>query len=119
MAKDQEYNRLIHKNRWLKLRKWKLSVNPVCERCNEKPATEIHHIKPVEDAIGRERYNLMYDPHNLKALCHDCHVLTHTELGRSGKQHAKRKAAEQLKDFCKKFLIFEIMLKVLTRGGVF
>lgn len=97
MAKDKEYNKLIHKNKWLKLRKAKLSSNPICERCKEKPATEVHHIKPVEDGIGAERYRLMYDPHNLMALCHDCHILTHTEMGRSGKAHAKRKAKEQLK----------------------
>ena len=69
MAKDKEYNKLIHKNKWLKLRKAKLSSNPICERCKEKPATEVHHIKPVEDGIGAERYRLMYDPHNLMALC--------------------------------------------------
>ena len=62
MAKDKEYNKLIHKNKWLKLRKAKLSSNPICERCKEKPATEVHHIKPVEDGIGSERYRLMYDP---------------------------------------------------------
>jgi len=119
MAKDKEYNKLIHKTKWLKLRKAKLSSNPICERCKEKPATEVHHIKPVEDGFGTERYTLMYDPHNLMALCHDCHILTHTEMGRSGKKHAKRKAATQLKDFCKKFLICEILFKMLTGAVVF
>ena len=119
MAKDKEYNKLIHKNKWLKLRKAKLSSNPICERCKEKPATEVHHIKPVEDGIGAERYRLMYDPHNLMALCHDCHILTHTEMGRSGKAHAKRKAKEQLKDFREKFLLLQIFAQMLIGAGNF
>lgn len=69
------------------------------------PATEVHHIRPVEDGLTlQDKRALMYDPHNLMALCHACHVEVHKELGRSGKAHAKRKAAEQLRGFADKFL---------------
>ena len=90
MAKDKEYNKLIHKNKWLKLRKAKLSSNPICERCKE-----------------------------MMALCHDCHILTHTEMGRSGKAHAKRKAKEQLKGFQEKFLLLQIFAQMLIGAGNF
>lgn len=109
MAKDKKYNQLIHKNRWLRLRRAKLSDSPLCERCKESgkivPAKEVHHVTPVEDALTEaEKERLMYDPHNLMALCHDCHVELHKQLGRSGKAYAKRKASEQLKRFADKFM---------------
>lgn len=109
MAKDKKYNELIHKNKWLRLRKAKLTAQPLCERCREngivRAATEVHHVKPVEDALtDAEKARLMFDPHNLMALCHDCHIEIHRQLGRSGKAHAKRRASEQLTRFVKKFL---------------
>ena len=120
MAKDKEYNKLIHKNRWLKLRKAKLTANPICERCKEKPAKEVHHIKPVEDGMTqREKHNLMYDFSNLQSLCHDCHVLTHTEMGRSGKAHAKRRAKDQLQGFCEKFIFLQIFAQMLNGAMIF
>ena len=120
MAKDKEYNRMIHKNRWLRLRKAKLSKNPICERCKAAPATEVHHIKPVEDGMTlREKNNLMYNFSNLQSLCHDCHITTHTEMGRSGKAHAKRRAKEQLKAFAEKFLTLQIFTQMLNGAGIF
>lgn len=96
MAKNPIYNRLIHTQRWALLRKRVLTERPVCQRCLEdgliaSPATEVHHITPCETAnTETEMARLMFDPHNLRALCHDCHVRTHTEMGRSGKAAAKR-----------------------------
>ena len=45
----------------------------------------------------------MYDPANLRALCHDCHVKTHTEAGRSGKEATKKRNGEQVAQVIKKF----------------
>lgn len=68
-------------------------------------ATEVHHVIPVEDGLTRaEKERLMYDYSNLRALCHDCHVRTHTEMGRCGKAQARNRAAEHLKRFKEKFL---------------
>lgn len=108
MAKDKEYNRLIHTARWLRLRRDVLTKHPVCQRCEQegriRPATEAHHVKPVEEAYtSAEKIQRMYDPYNLRALCHDCHVKTHTEAGRSGKKAAKRRNAEQLRQVMKRF----------------
>ena len=97
MAKDKDYRKLIHTTRWLRLRRDKLSDFPLCERCEQEgrvtAATEVHHIIPVENGLTRqEKERLMYDYTNLKALCHDCHVKTHTEMGRCGKEQAKSRA---------------------------
>ena len=53
MAKDADYRRLIHTARWLRLRRDTLTAHPLCERCQVDgyvtPATEVHHVRPVED----------------------------------------------------------------------
>ncbi len=108
MAKDKEYNRLIHTARWLRLRRETLTRHPLCQRCETEgrvtPATEVHHIRPVEEAIGQaERARLMYDPHNLRALCHDCHVRTHTEMGRCGREATRKRNERQVRDVVSRF----------------
>ena len=100
MAKDETYKRLINTARWQRLRKSVLTARPLCERCEVEgyttPACEVHHRVPVESAITpREKEQLMFDPANLEALCHDCHVIRHTELGRSGKEATKKRNEEQ------------------------
>ena len=109
MSKDKTYIRLIHTKRWLLLRRAKLTDEPLCERCKAEgrpiAASEVHHVVPVEDGLtNREKEALMFDYHNLQALCHACHIKIHTELGRSGKEHAKHRAFEHLQRFVKKFL---------------
>lgn len=108
MAKDKDYIKLIHTPRWLTLRRITLSARPLCERCQGEgyvtPATEVHHRMPVEYAVTyAEKRRLMYDPNNLVALCHDCHVKVHTELGRSGKEATKRRVAQQVQSIADKF----------------
>lgn len=108
MARDKDYMKLINTARWLKLRRDILSQNPICQRCQADnrvtAATEVHHIRPVEEAVTlSEKRQRMYDPTNLRALCHDCHVKTHTELGRCGKEATKRRNAEQVAQVIKKF----------------
>lgn|SRR5574344_51848 len=108
MAKDKEYQTLIHTTRWLSLRRDTLTAHPCCQRCASAglitAATEVHHINPVEEAYTRaERMRRMYDRHNLMALCHSCHVQIHTELGRSGKQANITRTGKQVKDIIKRF----------------
>jgi 5-methylcytosine-specific restriction protein A len=45
----------------------------------------------------------MYAPNNLCALCHDCHVKVHTELGRSGKEATRKRNDEHVAAVIKKF----------------
>lgn len=101
MAKDEDYKKLIHTPRWLRLRRAVLTAIPLCERCSAQgyitPATEVHHVRPVEYGVNySEKSRLMYDPGNLRALCHDCHVKAHIEMGRSGKEATRRRNDEQL-----------------------
>ena len=108
MAKDEVYIKQIHTNRWLRLRLAVLSAHPLCQRCEEEgrvsAATEVHHIRPVEEGTnGREKERLMFDPHNLRALCHNCHVLTHTEMGRSGRKANTERKARQAQEVCQRF----------------
>lgn len=109
MSRDKTYIKLIHKARWVKLRAAKLSESPLCERCKAegivRPATEVHHVIPVEDAPADwEKERLMYDMANLMSLCHGCHVEIHKMMGRGGKAYARRKAGEQLERFKNKFM---------------
>lgn len=108
MAKDKTYIQLINTTRWLRLRRDTLTKHPLCQRCEAEgritSATEVHHIRPVEEAVSMlDRRQRAYDPTNLRALCHDCHVKTHTELGRSGKEATKRRNEEHVKQITEKF----------------
>ena len=109
MAKDKDYQKMIHTSRWVRLRRDKLSDYPLCERCEEEGrhslAVEVHHVIPVEDGLTRqEKERLMFDYHNLRALCRDCHVKTHMEMGRSGKAYAERKRKSGIRRFIDKFI---------------
>jgi 5-methylcytosine-specific restriction protein A len=108
MAKDKDYIKLIHTERWLLLRRDTLTAHPLCQMCEDAgyvvPATEVHHRTPVEYGVSyADKVRLMYDPANLCALCHDCHVKVHTELGRSGKEATRRRNAEHVERIVKKF----------------
>lgn len=108
MAKDKDYQQLINSTRWLRLRRDVLTAHPLCQRCEDEgrltAATEVHHVRPVEEAItyGDKRQR-MYDPHNLRALCHDCHVKTHTEAGRCGKEATRRRNDKQVAQVIDRF----------------
>ncbi len=101
MAKSETYNKLIHTTRWLNLRASYLAAHPCCQDCERDglyvPATELHHVTPCEYATCRsEMERLMFDRNNLRALCHNCHVQAHVELGRSGRAASKRRNEQQL-----------------------
>ena len=55
MSKDKDYIRLIHDRRWLRLRRQRLTLHPVCEMCEKEgrvtAAVEVHHIVPVETGL--------------------------------------------------------------------
>ncbi len=109
MAKDKDYIRLIHTARWVHLRRDKLTAHPLCERCEElgkvTASAEVHHVIPVENGLSKqEKERLMFDSTNLMALCHECHVKIHTEMGRCGKTQAKNRAKEHLKRFVDRFM---------------
>ena len=104
MSKDPTYRKLINSQRWQQLRRATLKAHPLCEDCKAKgfvtSAHEVHHITPVE--YGRadaDKARLMFNPANLRALCHHCHVEAHKVLGRSGMAAMRRINQAHVKSF--------------------
>ena len=96
------YNRLINSTRWRAIRAQQLAEHPFCELCAKKgvyyPATEVHHIIPIDSArTEEEAERLAYDINsNLMSLCRKCHNAVHAaERSHSRKSHQKR-AEEEL-----------------------
>lgn len=107
--KNATYRRLITSTRWLRLRKTVLSHHPLCANCEANglyvPATELHHVRPVQTALSvAEAEALCFDAHNVRPLCHDCHVREHIRLGKSGREAAKNRTAEKLRAIRDKYL---------------
>ena len=66
--------------RWQKLRKQKLILNPICERCDKKgiknPAYMVHHKEHITD-LNYEDDNVFFNIDNTESLCLDCHNKEH------------------------------------------
>lgn len=97
---DTLYKRLIHSNRWRRLRDRVIRDNPVCADCGGL-AQEVHHIDPPDrhrdDPAELER--LMFDPDNLVPLCRRCHTGRHIMMGKwTGRRESFRRAAADRKD---------------------
>lgn len=89
---------MIQSRRWRELRRRVLTSRPCCERCAERglvtAAREVHHVLPVEHVTGpAAQEGRMFDPLNLMALCHACHVAVHEEMGRSGREAVRARNA--------------------------
>jgi 5-methylcytosine-specific restriction enzyme A len=75
-ARAQTVARSLYKTaQWSKLRRYALSLNPLCVYCAKTHrvalATVVDHIIPHKGDIA-----LFYDPHNLQCLCKKCHDST-------------------------------------------
>lgn len=91
MNKGKQYREHITSPRWRRLRKTKLTQQPMCEVCESKDiyrfATEVHHKTPVESvALSRDQELLMFNIDNLMSVCHECHVELHKTLGKNTKE---------------------------------
>ena len=69
-------NAFYHSSAWRRVRKLALQRdNFICQHCLKlgriKPATEVHHIKPLRDYP-----ELSLDVSNLIGLCWECHEMT-------------------------------------------
>lgn len=57
---------------WPKARRYKLAIDPLCERCGKHGMTtaadEVHHIVPIKDAP-----HLRLEASNLMSVCRPCH----------------------------------------------
>ena len=66
--KEQGWYHTPAHRRWRKL---VLQRDKICQNCKRRPATEAHHVKPLEDYP-----QLALDLNNGQGLCWDCHELT-------------------------------------------
>ena len=115
MAKDLEYRKMIQSRRWRRLRVAALRQHPYCEDCRQKGltvgATEVHHVTPVETgATKAEKESLMYNPANLRSLCHTCHVEIHRRMRVHTKETVKQRQSQRLQGILETFfpgVVFE------------
>lgn len=63
-----DFQYLYASPKWKVLQQNQLKQNPICQRCGQAQATEVHHIIP-----HRGDEELFFNPDNLVSLCHDCH----------------------------------------------
>ena len=99
---------MLHTQRWQDLRRQTLAAHPQCELCASERryrlATEVHHKVPVLSvADPARRHALMFDPGNLMALCHECHVAVHRSMGKQTKEESARRASNKLKDIMTRY----------------
>jgi 5-methylcytosine-specific restriction protein A len=109
MAKSEAYKALINTSRWRNLRWNQLRLQPLCQRClsagRYTPATQVHHVVPVESAPSREAMAaLAYDPTNLMSLCGPCHKAIHQSLATGTRSENEKRNTERAEDFNKRFL---------------
>ena len=109
MSRNPYYIKLIASKEWKKLRLMKLRANPLCEQCKNEglvvPATEVHHITPVESVAGESQmYSLMFQYSNLMSLCHACHSDIHRQMFSHSKQALKANQRRATESFVDKFL---------------
>ena len=99
MDNGKTYRKMIQSKRWVKVRRHQLAAHPLCEMCEREgrltPATEVHHVTPVEDVPVDRQMALMFDTHNLMSLCHRHHVEVHIEMGKGGCKERTRRATER------------------------
>lgn len=109
MSRNHEYVRLINSRRWRELRALKLHADPLCEECRRQgrlvPATEVHHIIPVETASSPDGMrSLMFQYANLRSLCHVCHAEAHRLLHSHSKASVKENNHRAAQRFREKYL---------------
>ena len=62
--------------RWKTLSRAYRRAHPLCQACEARLASEVHHIQPIALAPHRA-----YDWANLRALCPACHKAQHATRG--------------------------------------
>jgi 5-methylcytosine-specific restriction protein A len=98
--RKNEYLSYLNTPRWVRLREYKFSQNPLCELCEAKgivrQTDEVHHIIPVD--IDNPDDDVIYNYDNLQSLCYQCHDEVHNEINkRKGIMTKKQKILESIK----------------------
>ncbi len=105
---DTAYHRLLNTPRWRGLRAAQLGREPFCADCARhgvtEPATEVHHVVPVERERDPERMRrLAYDPMNLVSLCRRCHRERHRSMGSQTAEERLARARAEARAFWERF----------------
>lgn len=71
-SRDKDAQKFYNSAAWRATRKNKLAQNPICELCDRRIATEVHHDVPIRsnDPEAKEK-RLEYS--NLLSTCSPCH----------------------------------------------
>ncbi len=110
MGRNKEYRKLINSRKWQRLRLNALSkTNYLCAVCLKNdittPATEVHHITPVETGTNLlHMKQLCYDHNNLLAVCKECHKKEHIKLQSYTKNEVQKRNKKRTGDFASRFL---------------
>lgn len=77
--RKQQRQQLYNNKQWKTLSLWFRMENPICQMCNEKLTSDVHHIlSPFEQGISQaEAMRRLLDPTNLICLCRNCHNFIH------------------------------------------
>lgn len=107
--RNREYVALITSERWRLLRTKYIRSHPLCEDCQTAGlltfATEVHHVRPIEQGrTPSEMVRLAFDPTNLRALCHSCHVEAHRALNSHSRKAMQENNARVVERFAERFL---------------
>ena len=68
--------------RWQKLRRQKLLINPMCQRCEKKEKYVVAYIVHHKEHITEQNYeddNVFFNIDNLESVCLVCHNKIHFE----------------------------------------
>jgi 5-methylcytosine-specific restriction endonuclease McrA len=109
MSRNPYYIKMISSKEWKRLRLMKLRNNPLCEQCKSNgvvvPATEVHHIIPVESVVSESQMcALMFQYNNLMSLCHACHSDIHRRMFSHSKEAVKANQRRVTESFIDKYL---------------
>lgn len=120
IQRDEDYVKLLNSTAWRNLRARVISAHPLCEECERNgffhTATEVHHVVPVQRGKSyEEKAELCFDPNNLRALCHRCHVNVHRSMGKSAREAEKKRRKDEAEDFIRTF--YEGGGMILKKGG--
>lgn len=74
--------------RWKRIRKLKLTTDPVCETCARRPANQVDHITAIR--AGGDPW----DWDNLRSMCQSCHSAKTRHVDMLGRDRVPIKGAD-------------------------
>lgn len=77
---NPEIAKKYRSKKWRMLRKQKLAINPLCERCQKKGFYNSAYIVHHKDYVTDQNYfddSIFFNLDNLESLCLDCHNKEH------------------------------------------